>query len=215
MAVITPALLAETAEDYKAQIERLQPFAERVHIDITDGEFAPHFTVAAAQLWWPGNWEVDIHAMVTRPSDHVQALIDLKPRMIIFHAEASEDLVPTLRQVKQAGIKAGVALLRSTVPETVRPAIEAADHVMIFSGNLGEYGGTANMMQLEKVRLVKMIRDDVEIGWDGGVRADNVFSLVQGHVDVLNAGGAIAGAQDPADAYKALVGELTRHGVAA
>lgn len=214
MAVVAPALLAETAEDYKAQTERLQPFAERVHIDITDGEFAPHFTVSAAQLWWPENWQVDIHAMVARPSDHVQALIDLKPHMIIFHAEASEDLVPVLRLVKQAGIKAGVALLRSTVPETVRPAIEAADHVMIFSGNLGEYGGTANMMQLEKVRLVKMIRDDIEIGWDGGVRVDNVFSLVQGHVDILNAGGAIAKAQDPAEAYKALVGELTKHGVA-
>lgn len=213
MSVIAPAVLADSSDDYKVQVSRIHEFAQRVHIDIADGEFTPNFTVAASQIWWPQEWEVDIHAMVARPSDHVQTLIGLKPHMIIFHAEVEEDLVPVLKMVKQAGIKAGVALQRSTVPESVKSAIEAADHVMIFSGDLGSYGGTANLMQLEKVRLVKAIKADVEIGWDGGVAAENAYSISQGGVDVLNAGGAIAKAQDPQQAYATLVGEINKGGV--
>lgn len=213
MSTIAPALLAETADDYKAMVERIHPFAKRVHIDICDGEFAPTFTVGAAQVWWPQEWTVDIHAMVARPSEHLETLISLKPHLIIFHAETQEDIVPVLQHVKQFGIKAGVALLRSTVPSTVAPAIQAADHVMIFSGELGKYGGTASLMQLEKVRLIRMIRQDIEIGWDGGANVENAYSLSQGGVDVLNVGGAIAKADDPQAVYNALVAEINKHGV--
>ncbi|HSW92154.1 MAG TPA: hypothetical protein VLG09_05920 [Candidatus Saccharimonadales bacterium] len=213
MGVIAPAVLAESPDDYKAQIERIAPFAQRVHIDISDGEFAPTFTVNEAQVWWPQEWIVDIHAMVARPSDHLETLVSLKPHMIIFHAEVNEDIVPTLRHVKKFGIKAGIALLRSTVPNTVEAAIKEADHVMIFSGDLGKYGGTANMMQLEKVRLIRNIRQDVEIGWDGGVTVANSYGIAQGGVDVLNVGGTIAKADDPKTVYATLVNEINKHGV--
>jgi ribulose-phosphate 3-epimerase len=213
MGVIAPAVLAESPDDYKAQIERIAPFAQRVHIDISDGEFAPTFTVSEAQVWWPQEWIVDIHAMVARPSDHLETLVSLKPHMIIFHAEVNEDIVPTLRHVKKFGIKAGIALLRSTVPNTVAAAIQEADHVMIFSGDLGKYGGTANMMQLEKVRLIRNIRQDVEIGWDGGVTVANSYGIAQGGVDVLNGGGTIAKADDPKTVYATLVNEINKHGV--
>jgi ribulose-phosphate 3-epimerase len=213
MSVIAPAILAESPDDYKAMVERIHPFAQRVHVDICDGEFAPTFTIGAAQVWWPQEWIVDIHAMVARPSEHLETLISLKPHMIIFHAEVTEDIVPVLQHVKQFGIKAGVALLRSTVPSTVTAAIEAADHVMIFSGELGKYGGTASLMQLEKVRLIRMIRQDVEIGWDGGANIENAYSLAQGGVDVLNVGGVIAKASDPQATYTALVNEINKHGV--
>jgi ribulose-phosphate 3-epimerase len=213
MGIIAPAVLAESPDDYKAQIERIAPFAQRVHIDISDGEFAPTFTVNEAQVWWPQEWIVDIHAMVARPSDHLETLVSLKPHMIIFHAEVNEDIVPTLQHVKKFGIKAGIALLRSTVPNTVAAAIKEADHVMIFSGDLGKYGGTANMMQLEKVRLIRNIRQDVEIGWDGGVTVANSYGIAQGGVDVLNVGGTIAKADDPKTVYATLVNEINKHGV--
>jgi ribulose-phosphate 3-epimerase len=213
MSVISPTVLAETTEDYKLQIERVHGFAERVHIDISDGEFAPTFTISAAQVWWPQDWTVDIHAMVARPSDHLETLIALKPNMIIFHVETQEDIVPILQHVKKFDIKAGIALLRSTVPSTVTAAIEAADHVMIFSGELGKYGGTASLMQLEKVRLIRAIRQDVEIGWDGGVNIENAYSLAQGGVDVLNVGRTIAAADDPKSVYATLVSEINKHGI--
>ena len=123
MATIVPTILCETEDDYKATIERLHPFAQRVHIDLTDGEFAPTFTVGVNQIWWPQEWTVDIHAMVARPSQYVDALVQMKPATVIFHAETSEDLTPIIAKLKQAGIKAGVALLKPTVPSTVQPYI--------------------------------------------------------------------------------------------
>lgn len=213
MSVIVPTVLAENADDYKLQIERISPFAERIHIDLTDGEFAPRFTVGAGEVWWPPEMIVDIHAMVARPAEHAQSLVNLKPNMIIFHAEAEGDVLSLLQQIKQLGIKAGVSLLKTTVPETVAPLIEVADHVMVFSGELGQFGGKASLMQLEKIRLIKRIKADVEIGWDGGVSIENAYNLTQGGVDVLNTGGAIQKAADPAEAYKKIVKEINKHGV--
>ena len=213
MATVVPTILCETEDDYKATIERLHPFAQRVHIDLTDGEFAPTFTVGVNQIWWPQEWTVDIHAMVAHPSQYVDALIQMKPATVIFHAETGEDLTPVIAKLKQAGIKAGIALLKPTVPSTVQPYIESADHVLVFSGDLGHYGGTASLMQLEKVRLIRTIHPEVEVGWDGGANAENAFSLAQGGVDVINCGGAINKAADPAGAYKQLVDEINKHAV--
>lgn len=213
MSVIAPCITVETADEYKASVERLNPFAQRVHIDISDGEFAPNFLVGAAQVWWPQEWTVDIHAMVARPSEHLETLLSLKPHSIIFHAEVEEDITPILQHIKKFDIKAGLALLKPTVPATVAGAIEVADHVMIFSGELGKYGGTASLMQLEKVRLIRTIRQDIEIGWDGGVNVENAYNLTQGGVDVLNVGGTIARADDPAAVYATLVSEINKHGV--
>lgn len=213
MTVIAPCITVETPEDYQASIERLSSFAERVHIDISDGEFAPRFLLSADQLRWPENWKVDIHAMVARPSEYLPTLLKLKPHLVVLHAEASEDIAPMLQKLKENGIKAGVALLKTTVPKTVAPLIELADHVMIFSGELGQYGGTASMMQLEKIRLVRMIHPEVEIGWDGGAKIENTFSLTQGGVDVINTGGAISQSGDPAATYKQMVAETTKNSV--
>lgn len=213
MSVIAPCITVESAEQYEAAVERLHPFAQRVHIDIADGEFAPTFLMSDAQVWWPKEWTVDIHAMVARPIEYVDRLIALKPHTIIFHVEAVADIIPVLQKIQAAGIRAGVSLLRETVPATVEEAIRTADHVMVFTGTLGQYGGTASLMQLEKVRLIKAINPTAEIGWDGGVNADNAYTLTQGGVDVLNVGGAIANAADPNQAYATLVSEINKHGV--
>lgn len=213
MSVIAPAILADTPEAYKLSIDRYHPFTQRVHIDLADGEFAPTFTIGVDQLWWPQEWQVDIHAMVARPAEYVDVLTALKPHTIIFHVEAVADIIPVLKRVKQAGVKAGIALQRPTVPATVADAIQEADHVMLFTGTLGQYGGTASLMQLEKVRLIKAISPNVEIGWDGGVNIDNAYTLTQGGVDVLNVGKALAAAADPGQMYAKLVSEINKRGV--
>lgn len=213
MSVIAPAILTDNADTYKEAVERYHGFAERVHIDVADGEFAPSFTLTPDNIWWPQEWKADIHAMVMRPGEYVDQLIAIKPNLIIFHAEAEANLEAIMKQVQKAGIQAGVALLRQTVPETVQSVIEAADHVMVFTGTLGQHGGTASMMQLEKVRLIRNINPDVEIGWDGGVTLDNAYTLKQGGVDVLNVGGTLADSAEPQQTYAKLVSEINKHGV--
>jgi len=212
-AVITPAILAENAAQYKEQVDRITGFAERVHIDISDGEFAPTLTVSIPELWAPEGWMVDIHAMVDKLDEYIPKLIALRPNMIIVHAEAKGDVQTTLTQIRQAGINAGLALLRSTVPRTVEEMIKLADHVMIFSGELGRFGGNASLMQLEKIRLIKSINSGVEIGWDGGVSIDNAYSLVQGGVNVLNVGGVIQKASDPHAIFSKLQQEISKTSV--
>ena len=212
-AVITPAILAENAAQYKEQVDRITGFAERVHIDISDGEFAPTLTVSLPELWAPEGWMVDIHAMVDKLDEYIPKLIALRPNMIIVHAEAKGDVQTTLTQIRQAGINAGLALLRSTVPRTVEEMIKLADHVMIFSGELGRFGGNASLMQLEKIRLIKSINPGVEIGWDGGVSIDNAYSLVQGGVNVLNVGGVIQKASDPHAIFSKLQQEISKTSV--
>ncbi|MDN5835016.1 MAG: hypothetical protein L0H36_00090 [bacterium] len=213
MAEIVPTILSETPDDYKLQVQKIHPFARRVHIDITDGDFAPSFTINSSQIWWPEEWVIDIHAMVANPEQYVDKLIALKPSLIVFHAESSQNLLSVLQKIKQQNISAGVALLRSTVPADVADLIKVADHVMIFSGDLGKYGGKASMMQLEKVRLIKNINESVEIGWDGGVNIENAFTLSQGGIDVLNTGGAIQKAADSKAVYDELVKEINKRGV--
>ena len=212
-AIIAPTVMAETTDQYKEAMERIHSFTTRVHIDISDGEFAPTFLLGPDQLWWQQGWQADIHAMVARPSEYVNQLIALKADLIIFHAEVEEDLLPIMKKIQASGLKAGVALQRSTVPMKVKEYIEAADHVMIFSGDLGHYGGKASLMQLEKVRLIRAIRPSVEIGWDGGVSVENAFGLAQGGVDVLNVGGAIAKSSDPEATYRSLVTEINKRSV--
>lgn len=212
MSEIIPAILAEDADTYRAQIEKVQDFATSVHIDITDGIFTPQSTITTSDIWWPEGWEADIHAMVQQPEQYLSALVYLKPRMVLFHAEAEGNLPSVFVTLQQYGIKAGLVLLRHTVPSNVANLIELVDHVMIFAGDLGSYGGSAHMMQLEKVRLVKKIKPTVEIGWDGGVSVDNAFTLVQGGVDVLNVGGAFQYAEDPAAVHQELLKEINRHG---
>ena len=212
-AVIAPAILAENAAQYKEQVDRITGFVERVHIDISDGEFAPTLTVGIQELWAPEGWTIDIHAMVNNLEEYIPKLIALRPHMIIVHAEATGDVKTPLMQIRQAGIMAGLALLKPTVPRTVEEFIELADHVMIFSGELGRFGGTASLMQLEKIRLIKAINPNVEIGWDGGVLVDNAYSLVQGGVNVLNAGGVIQKSSDPHAIFSKLQQEINKTSV--
>lgn len=211
--VIAPVILAENAQQYKEQVDRITGFAERVHIDLTDGEFAPTFTVSIPELWAPEGWTIDIHAMVNKLDEYVPKLIALRPHLIIIHAEAEGDVLGALKEIKRSGIMAGLALLKPTVPQTVEELIKEAEHVLIFSGELGKFGGTASLMQLEKIRLVKMINPNVEIGWDGGVMVDNAYSLVQGGVNVLNVGGTIQKATDPPAMFAKLQQEISKTGV--
>jgi|TARA_B100001245_G_C22893407_1_gene430617 ribulose-phosphate 3-epimerase len=212
MTSIVPTVLATTPDEYKASLERVHTFVTRVHLDFSDGTLAPTSTIPVNQLWWPQEWMADIHVMAADPAAYVDLLISMKPHMIIFHAETQSDLLPVMQKVRAGGIMAGLSLMRSTVPADVSALIEAADHVMIFSGELGKYGGTASMMQLEKVRLIKRINNGVEIGWDGGVTAENAFSLSQGGVDVLYVGGAIQKAADPETAFNTMMKEVNKQG---
>lgn len=215
MSEIVPTILTGDATSFNQFVTVYSTFAKRIQLDICDGTFAPVTTVQLNQITLPTNWagKWDFHMMVSRPSQYVQIITELKPSLAIFHAECEENLLPIFEQLSSAGIKTGVAIMESTYPGSVAQYIEAADHVLIFAGNLGQQGGKADLLQLEKVELIRNIDKNIEIGWDGGANMKNVRSLTQNGIDIINVGSAISSAENSAEAYSALEAESGRQGV--
>ncbi|MBQ2174949.1 MAG: hypothetical protein II453_07780, partial [Alphaproteobacteria bacterium] len=164
-------------------------------------------------VWWPRGWETDLHLMVAKPSECLETVFKLSPSLCILHAEASEDLLPIFEQLHAHEIKCGVALLPSTYPVNVKQYIEAADHVLIFAGQIGVQGSPADLLQTEKITLVRNIKPELEIGWDGGANLTNIRALAHADLDVINVGSALAQAENPADMFNQLVAEIDKSGV--
>lgn len=210
MSIIAPCVTATDAHAYREQMARVAPFATRVHIDFSDGVLAPVKLINPIQAYWPEGVLADLHLMIKNPAAHIETIISLAPHLVILHAEADGDLLGIMRQLHAVNIKTGVALLQKTEPQTAHDLIADADHVLIFSGDLGHFGGTADMTLLKKVGQIRSINANVEVGWDGGIGPDNAAQLTMGGVEVLNVGGHIQKAPDPQEAYATLVKSLPK-----
>jgi ribulose-phosphate 3-epimerase len=204
MAVICPTVTAYDPVEYRKQMARITPFAERIHIDLMDGNFAPTKSPELDRIWLPAGKISDIHLMYSQPADFLLQLIKLKPNLVIIHNEAHVHHMHFAAELHKAGIKAGLALLQDTPVEYAEQIMHSFDHILIFSGNLGHHGGEANLELLEKVKQVRAHHPDVEISWDGGINNQNAGQLIDSGVDVLNVGGFIQAAVDPAAAYATL-----------
>jgi len=205
MAIICPTITAEDPHSYREQVARVEPFAERIHIDLADGIFAPTKLVGIGQVYWPENIMADLHIMYQKPHEHLETAISLQPNMVVIHAEAGGDLHGMILELQSVSIKVGVALLPKSKPEDYIDLINAADHVLLFAGHLGYQGGQADMDMLKKIPDVRAFNPTAELGWDGGITPENVPLLIQQGIEVLNVGGFIHHADDPAEAYQSLL----------
>jgi len=207
MAVICPTVTATSVGEFRDQMERLEPFVQRVHLDFMDGDLAPTKSPPIEQAWWPLGVVADLHIMFRKPLEQLETVISLNPSLVIVHAEA-DGVADFIRELDGLGIRQGLALLQPSQPADFKDLIETVDHVLVFSGNLGHFGGTVDLALLEKVKQLKQLKPELEIGWDGGINADNARALADGGVDVLNTGGFIQKAPDPQAAYDTLVATL-------
>lgn len=206
MAVVCPTVTAFDPHEYRTQVETLLPFAKRIHFDLMDGQFAPSKSPNFEHIWLPHETVNDVHLMYKKPMDYLEQLIKLKPHMIVIHNEAEVHHMHFAAELHKHDIKAGLAILADTPIEWAEQIMHSFDHVLIFSGNLGYQGGSSvNFDLLDKVKFVREHHPEAEIGWDGGVNADNAKQLADGGIDVLNVGGSIMKAKDPAAAYEQLV----------
>lgn len=208
MPVICPTVMANEPHELREQLERLSGFAKRVHIDLTDGVFAPTRLIDIDKIWWPEGVKCDLHMMYETVFPFLDTIVSLKPSLVILHAESVGNFYDAARPLQEKGIKVGVALLADTPVEKIEPALKDIDHVLIFSGDLGHFGGHARLALLTKVTAIRKIRPDIEIGWDGGIDLANVSKLVEGGIDVLNVGGYIHNAKNPKSAYAKLEKEI-------
>lgn len=210
MAVVCPTITAYDPQEYRAQMERVEGFARRIHIDLMDGEFAPTRSPGLDHTWWPHHLIADIHLMYQRPMDHLAELIKLKPHMVIVHNEASVHHMHFAAELHKHDIKTGLAILHDTPIHYAEQIMHSFDQVLIFSGNLGHHGGEADLGLLDKVRFVQEHHPDAEIAWDGGITDETAKALVAAGVDVLNTGGFIQKAEDPKSAYDTIVSVIAK-----
>jgi len=206
MSTICPTVTcqSEDLQEYRTQMERVENLSDRIQVDLMDGEFAPTKSPSIDKIWFPEGKQIDLHLMYQHPADVLNDVLELHPSMLIVHQEAHVDIATLASALRVGGIKVGLAILPETPVSDCLDELEHVDHVLIFSGVLGHFGGKADLNLLKKVNQLKKYKPSLEIGWDGGVNTDNVQELTDGGVDVLNVGGFIQEATDPKAAYQQL-----------
>jgi ribulose-phosphate 3-epimerase len=213
MSIISPTVTAYDLHEFRTQMETATSFAERIHVDLMDGIFAPTKSPDIDKIWLPKGVLCDIHIMYQHPFHQLRKLLALNPHMIIIQAEANEASVDQfIANIKKTKVKVGLCLLAETSPETPRIAglIKKVDYVLIFSGHLGYQGSKADLQLLRKVEEIKLLNANAEIGWDGGINETNVRELSQAGVEVLNTGGSIQKVSDPKEAFYKLTSLLAK-----
>lgn len=206
MSIVCPTVTCQSEDlhEYRRQMEKVE-FADRIQIDLMDGIFTPTKSPDIDSIWFFEDKVIDLHLMYKNPADTLNRVLDLKPNLLIVHAESDVHIPTFAGAVKSSGIKFGMALLASTPAADILDYIDYLDHVLIFSGDLGKFGGEVNLELLKKISQIKEYKPSLEIGWDGGVNDTNIKQLVSGGVDVINVGGFIQNAEDPFGNYQKLI----------
>ena len=95
-----------------------------------------------------------MHVMYQKPFEYYKSYIDFSSQMVIIHSEADGKFIPFAELMHRHGIEVGVALKPATTVEFIRPALDWIDYILIFSEDLGRFGGNADMSLLSKAKLL-------------------------------------------------------------
>lgn len=208
-AIICPTVTPLSKADYAQQMAKISPFAQRIQIDLMDKDFTgSDSSVTPDDVWWPTGTIADIHLMYIDPFTYLETLVHLQPSLVIIHAETAVHHMHFAAELHKEGIKAGLAVLPTTSTSDVEQILHSFDHLLIFSGRLGHFGGQADPSLASKAHQAKAHHPALEVGWDGGINPDNVKVLVGAGVDVLNVGGFIQRSDNPHAAYQVLCEKL-------
>lgn len=208
MTIICPTVLALNKQDFANQLANVS-FAPRIQIDVMDGIFTANKSIELSEIEPIKDTVVDLHVMYQNPQDFISEYIRLKPSMVIVHAESNADIPKLASDLREQGIKTGLAMLQDTAIENIAYLFPHVQHLLIFSGNLGKFGGQADLGLLSKIEQAKKITRFLEYGWDGGANEQNVSEMSHAGVDVINVGGAIQNANDAQATYKTLMSKIT------
>lgn len=210
--IIAPSLLSADFSDLKSAVRLVDDStAPWLHLDVMDGVFVPNisFGLPVIKAIRPLTKKVfDVHLMIVRPENFVNAFRDAGADVLTVHLEASTHLHRTVQAIKAAGMKAGVAINPHTSVNAFEDVLADIDLVCVMSVNPG-FGGqqfiARTYQKIEAlVELRKKTGSKALIEIDGGVGATNYKQLVQTGADVLVAGNSVFGAPQPAAAIREL-----------
>jgi len=201
---LAPSILSADFADLLKDIKVVENAgAEWLHIDIMDGHFVPNISfgpMVMKAIQGKVNMVFDVHLMIENPDQYIKEFVDAGADIITVHQEACPHLHRTIQLIKSYGVKAGVSLNPGTSLSTVEEVLPELDMVLIMSVNPGFGGQSFIETSLDKIkRLNEMIVSrnlTMDIQVDGGVKLDNVKSVLDAGATSIVAGSAVFKADD-------------------
>jgi ribulose-phosphate 3-epimerase len=203
--LVSPSLLAAdfgNLENDVLMINRSE--ADWLHLDIMDGVFVPNISFGFPVLNAVKKVAVkplDVHLMITDPDRYLTRFCDAGASILTVQYEACTHLHRTVTEIRNLGMKAGVALNPHTPVSLLKNILPSIDMVLIMTVNPGFGGQLFIMESYNKIsELRKMIDSggyNVLIEVDGGIDTTNAAKLIETGVNVLVAGNSVFSSKDP------------------
>jgi len=170
---------------------------DMIHVDVMDGHFVPNITIGplvVEAVRKATDLPLDVHLMITNPEKFISDFIKAGADYLTVHVEACVHLHRTVWQIKEQGIKAGVAVNPATSLNTVEEIIQDIDLLLIMSVNPGFGGQHFIPFSIDKIKRAKSMAltrgSNALIEVDGGVKLENAQEIAKSGAEILVMGSA-------------------------
>lgn len=200
---ITPSILNADFSRLNEEIDSIAQVSDLLHLDVMDNVFVPNFTFdfeAASKIIKESSLAVDAHLMVANVDLIAVQYAELGCASVTIHAEATENIPQTLKNIRSAGARASLGIKPNTPIEQYSELIDLVDMFLIMTVEPG-FGGQKFMEEMmSKVRTTRALIGERPI-WlqvDGGISMQTIEMALEAGADTFVVGSAVFNAPDPA-----------------